>query len=310
MTPLWREKMREAFEFERLQAIPSKSRSAHQAWREMLRHGAVRAHVMGASRVFDMREIDALCWETARELLKAAIREPSSIPRRADAPMPFDREEDAQAYCVDVGERTVVPADVVWLEFNNLAILLSATDLWSNGPARVIEQGVWVMQVMAWYTDAQTGRREPRSLVDRLFLKLSDGHAEVAAIHKLEDERTAIPMAMKALAALAAINSPAARSAPIEPHHGFEKAMRAQGVVQDRRIVHTKVTIGRSGDGAVHDVDGPTYHKAYHFCRAHVRVRRSGKVENVRAHWRGDAAFGVRLPSYTVKPAMIEGDKP
>lgn len=42
-----------------------------------------------------------------------------------------------------------------------------------------------------------------------------------------------------------------------------------------------------------------TGQKALHFCRAHLRVR-LGRVEIVRAHWRGDPSLGVKRSRYTV----------
>jgi hypothetical protein len=39
--------------------------------------------------------------------------------------------------------------------------------------------------------------------------------------------------------------------------------------------------------------------RALHFCRKHIRVR-LGKLEYVRAHWRGDASLGVKPATYRV----------
>jgi hypothetical protein len=50
-----------------------------------------------------------------------------------------------------------------------------------------------------------------------------------------------------------------------------------------------------------HDTGGGrlTGPKAFHFCRSFIRIR-LGKLERVRAHWRGDPALGVSQASYRV----------
>lgn len=42
-----------------------------------------------------------------------------------------------------------------------------------------------------------------------------------------------------------------------------------------------------------------TGHRALHFCRAHLRIK-NGRVEFVKAHWRGDASLGIKQSRYTV----------
>jgi hypothetical protein len=37
--------------------------------------------------------------------------------------------------------------------------------------------------------------------------------------------------------------------------------------------------------------------RALHFCRAHARIR-LGRLEFVRAHWRGDPALGIKRSRY------------
>lgn len=44
-----------------------------------------------------------------------------------------------------------------------------------------------------------------------------------------------------------------------------------------------------------------TGNKALHFCRAHLRVR-SGRIEFVSAHWRGDPSLGMKRSRYAVIP--------
>lgn len=47
------------------------------------------------------------------------------------------------------------------------------------------------------------------------------------------------------------------------------------------------------------DVRSADTHTARHHVRAHLRLR-LGRVELVKAHWRGNAAFGTKLPIYSV----------
>ena len=53
-------------------------------------------------------------------------------------------------------------------------------------------------------------------------------------------------------------------------------------------------------DGEPH-VSFITGTRALHFCRKHIRIRR-GRLEYVRAHWRGDASLGMSQSRYTVTP--------
>jgi hypothetical protein len=42
-----------------------------------------------------------------------------------------------------------------------------------------------------------------------------------------------------------------------------------------------------------------TGRRALHFCRQHLRIR-GGRLELVKAHWRGDAAIGIKQSRYRV----------
>lgn len=45
---------------------------------------------------------------------------------------------------------------------------------------------------------------------------------------------------------------------------------------------------------------GTTHHKCLHFVRSHLRHYRDGKVTVIPAHWRGDAAIGIKRTRYSV----------
>jgi len=53
-------------------------------------------------------------------------------------------------------------------------------------------------------------------------------------------------------------------------------------------------------DGEPHEAH-LTGRRALHFCRKHIRIR-NGQLEYVSAHWRGDAALGIKRSRYTVTP--------
>ena len=52
-----------------------------------------------------------------------------------------------------------------------------------------------------------------------------------------------------------------------------------------------------------------TGQKALHFCRAHLRFR-LGRLEFVRAHWRGDASIGIKRSRYRVVPSEAANGTP
>lgn len=51
-------------------------------------------------------------------------------------------------------------------------------------------------------------------------------------------------------------------------------------------------------DGEPHEAH-LTGRRALHFCRKHIRIR-NGKLEYVRAHWRGDPAIGIKRSRYVL----------
>jgi hypothetical protein len=49
-------------------------------------------------------------------------------------------------------------------------------------------------------------------------------------------------------------------------------------------------------DGTVHEAHY-TGEKCLHFCRSHLRVR-NGRLEQVKAHWRGNPSLGIKQTRY------------
>lgn len=114
------------------------------------------------------------------------------------------------------------------------------------------------------------------------------------------DEMGAIPTM------LAIINSPKIIGRRQHmPHRGLERALIAKQKAIGKFPLHgwteiqLKVAPPKDMSGEAPAEDHLTGQKALHFCRAHLRVR-MGRLEVVRAHWRGDAALGIKRSRYKV----------
>ena len=89
------------------------------------------------------------------------------------------------------------------------------------------------------------------------------------------------------------------------PHRGLERALIAKQKAIGKFPLHAwteiqlKVTPPKDMSSDAPAEDHLTGQKALHFCRAHLRVR-MGRLEVVRAHWRGDAALGIKRSRYKV----------
>lgn len=104
---------------------------------------------------------------------------------------------------------------------------------------------------------------------------------------------------------LAIINSPRIVGRRTHaPHKGLERELKHSpgvgiGPLHDWHEIKLEVTKPRDiHDGEPH-ADKITGKRALHFCRKHIRIR-LGKLEYVRAHWRGDPSIGIRRATYAV----------
>lgn len=86
------------------------------------------------------------------------------------------------------------------------------------------------------------------------------------------------------------------READVSDVNRKRMRMGREPLLSYREIV-LKVT---PGERSASRGNGAGAGKALHLCRAFMRVR-LGRVEMVRAHWRGDRARGVKLASYRVE---------
>lgn len=88
-----------------------------------------------------------------------------------------------------------------------------------------------------------------------------------------------------------------------QPHRGLARALLAKRSVIGHFPLNAwteiKLEVGppRDESGLSSSEVHLTGQRALHFCRSHLRVR-LGRLEIVRAHWRGDASLGIKQSRY------------
>lgn len=106
---------------------------------------------------------------------------------------------------------------------------------------------------------------------------------------------------------IAAINTPQiVGRRQVMPHRGLEKNLRREfGVGKFPLHAWTEIKLQVSKPPDIEDGEPHEAHltgrRALHFCRKHIRIK-NGRLEYVRAHWRGDPAIGIKRSRYTVQP--------
>lgn len=191
--------------------------------------------------------------------------------------------------CQTLGERAFLPADKTWIECvmpgSRLGYLL-------------VRHGSGAALFTAIAGD--TG------LAGAMFV----GHIPIedsSFIPRLHKNWTAEQLAgdmSRIYAALAIINTPRLIGRKQHmPHRGLERRLaNAKGLVGKFPLhAWTELTLSVSAmmteaDGTVHEAHY-TGEKCLHFCRAHLRVR-NGRLEQVKAHWRGNPALGIKRTRY------------
>lgn len=112
---------------------------------------------------------------------------------------------------------------------------------------------------------------------------------------------------VSAHAFLMLINSPQIIGRSVHmPNAGLERRLLGAGVGKFPLHAWTSLKLEVNKpidieDGEPHEAH-LTGRRALHFCRKHIRIR-NGRLEYVSAHWRGDAALGIKRTKYEVKPA-------
>lgn len=215
-------------------------------------------------RAFDLSGVSDMCEQVWRELFIA------------DA-------DDSKIF--DLGERCAVPCEHFWLEFRDNAYLVEACNEQDSGVYAVsellTEGGLRLVTV---------GRIDQAG---ELF--------QVGATEECPDDYVieGLQACGRVLSAIAVLNSPRARQEPAAARKllGNKFPRDANPELRATRIY---IDVGgRSVSGeTLARTQSP---KAYHFVRSHVRRFDDGTSTVVRAHWRGDPAFGVRVGIYTVR---------
>lgn len=220
-------------------------------------------------------------------------------------------DEDRRAV-YDLGERCTMPFDSFWIEFESYGGLLkrrSAEPRWvicnmatnamgsrlhceRMGELIEVEPGCYL------HEETEGSRADVRAGIAKRN-QLDAAEPEVAAFARSTQRLFAAQM----LAAIAVINSPRAR----QVDEGASKLLGSRLTLNGKRpeARWTKIVIGGLAGatrGADHHTTSP---KAYHFVRAHNRQLSAGAVSRVRAHWRGDPAFGIRIGVYSVRGGVI-----
>lgn len=260
-----------------------------------------------AAKCFDMRDAQEVAWATGNELIAAF----SESPQGAD-------------WAVDIGERAVMPADNFWIEFPTgfvfwvhrqpdgrwLVFSVAQSDE-PGDPYRLRMatlmddgDGLFRVTVDGEFLDPQGRKAKALARLEALEAlgPLEGEDAEyLAEIRSGETDEVprkfAVENVATLMAAVALINSPAVERVTAEPHRGLAKHLR-QGTPYAGASA-TRIVIGATSRRTDGNGGGLSHPRAYHFCRAHTRLK-NGKVERVRAHWRGDRAFGFRIGSYKV----------
>jgi hypothetical protein len=201
-----------------------------------------------------------------------------------------DRNEEAttaQERIETVGERIFLPAPKTWIEYVEpsgirLGFLLHEHD----GRISVLYFTDGYMKALG---TIQNNSAEVRVFPGDEVVSDDDAYSSLVHLQLL----------------LVVINSPkiVARSER-GPSFGLQKRFRdapggAPFKLQDWTEIKLQITKPRDiDDGEPHE-DQITGRRALHFCRRHIRIK-NGRLEYVRAHWRGDPTVGIKQSRYVV----------
>jgi hypothetical protein len=213
--------------------------------------------------------------------------------------MAFDLGIDAACKGVDLVQSSFLPAPKTWIEWQTPlgreAYLLSQQRprdiIWVIGCGRF---GSRHMGYLCW---------------DDLGPKFTNLELGLCKI----GEPASIEMSATLCGALAMINTPRVIGRRQHmPHRGLErgllKAKPAVGMFPLRGWTELKLEAfyqRRDETGRLHEAH-LTGEKCRHFCRAHLRIK-LGQVEFVGAHWRGNAALGIKQTRYRLTAPRAAG---
>jgi hypothetical protein len=199
-------------------------------------------------------------------------------------------------------DTSFLPAPVTWLEWQDIFFrkgLLLVED--GNGGAKAS----WVFG--EWRNESFAPTSGGFQSLDGGYFWLLSGKERPAMppIFRVYHERDFPLFVEQAL--LAMINTPRIIDRQQHPPHvGLQRKLaRAKGMpgkfpLHGWTEVRLEVLAPRQDGDEGHEAR-LTGTKALHFCRSHLRIR-LGRLEMVRAHWRGDPSVGIRRSRYVVGP--------
>lgn len=192
-----------------------------------------------------------------------------------------------------------LPAPVTWIEYDDPAFHRRIGLLLTDGA--VYRAGWITVQVVIddGVAHAFSFPVDAADIQHRTVMHMGDGPVTMA-------ESVSVNLFMnRAVGLLALINTPRiiGRRQHL-PHAGLQRALaRSHGAVGKYPLHAWHEIVLEVSPTAVDDGEHEarlTGSKALHFCRAHLRLR-NGRVELVRAHWRGDPALGIKRSRYMVR---------
>lgn len=225
---------------------------------------------LNVERCFDLTAVSTLCDEVWRELFRSGGTGSSGSD------------------IFDLGEKAAMPCEHFWLEFEQRAFLVETCNYAGSGQFVVSE--LWIDE------------ERPLRLVPLGYIEQAEDLFEVGASVECPDDLTVEGWQACGwvLSAIAVLNSPRARreDTPAKKLLGHKYPRLANPSIRSTRIV---IDLGCDERGVPRPVAWTSSPKAYHFVRSHVRRFEDGTHTIVRAHWRGDPAFGIRIGHYVVK---------
>lgn len=218
------------------------------------------------------------------------------------APSAFDIGKYSWLNCEFVETQRFQPAPRTWIEWKDpggsrIGALLHQT---ADGKFKWTEAMDSHGHFMS--TVCMTFDPEAKSGSSAIQVKLPSGQAERNAPDSVRKNLAGTGAVI--IGALAMINTPRIIGRVQHmPHRGLERALLKNQKLVGKFPLHAwteiklHVTPPEEAEGE-HEAH-LTGERALHFCRAHLRIR-LGRLEFVKAHWRGNPAIGIKQSRYTV----------
>lgn len=256
------------------------------------------------SHCFELTEIRDTVWAMLHDMVQK-----NTLDKNGKVVIPVD---DALAF---------LPAPITWLEWTDATAF--------GGPGRVgillEESGNFAIGTVCTSSDKHfcTASQIIMPLrrhenLDNLAANFSAGELKIHPSENGSEGRRANCLRLTAFAfiALAFINTPRIIGRRQHmPNVGLERRLAKSLGMVGRFPLHAwteiKLEIGTPrdlSDDGEHEAH-LTGQKALHFCRQHIRIK-MGKLELVRAHWRGNPALGIKQSRYKLtRPSTAMADR-